>query len=390
MTGQIPKLRAIFEFLVVCICTGAFAILAAAIFTALLGRDAAGSRDFVEYWAAGQQLIHHANPYDFQQILKLERSAGYPASMPAQMMPNPPYALLLVLPLGLLGSKAAELLWVLLLIVSLIVSARMVLEMCGYPRSLLQWLAYSFAPALTCLLAGQVSLFILLGLVLFLRFHLSRPMLAGASLWLCLLKPHLFLPFGVALILWIVVTRSYKILAGAAVPLGVSTAVSMMIDPQVWAQYRQMMSVFRVDRVPLPCPSAMLREYVYPHTFWLQCIPAVLGCAWAIAYYLERRHNWDWVRGSSILMLVSVLVAPYSWFVDQAVLIPALLYGAFIARSRTLVAFLALLSAALEIGELRGLKLDSAFYFWTSPAWLVWYLFAVLPNRGTEVAVDAS
>jgi hypothetical protein len=26
--------------------------------------DMAGKRDFVVYWATGQQLVHHANPYD--------------------------------------------------------------------------------------------------------------------------------------------------------------------------------------------------------------------------------------------------------------------------------------------------------------------------------------
>ena len=50
----------------------------------------------------------------------------------------------------------------------------------------------------------------LLGLVLFLRLHRSSPFLAGVSLWLCLLKPHLFVPFGIVLIVWAIVTRSYS------------------------------------------------------------------------------------------------------------------------------------------------------------------------------------
>jgi hypothetical protein len=81
---------------------------------------------------------------------------------------------------------------------------------------LLNYLGYSFAPALVCLIVGQTSLFALLGLVLFLRLHRTRPFLAGVSLWLCALKPHLFLAFGVVLLAWIIVSRCYRILLGAA------------------------------------------------------------------------------------------------------------------------------------------------------------------------------
>jgi hypothetical protein len=32
--------------------------------------------DFIEYWAAGQLMTHHANPYDPSEILRLQRAAG--------------------------------------------------------------------------------------------------------------------------------------------------------------------------------------------------------------------------------------------------------------------------------------------------------------------------
>jgi hypothetical protein len=87
-------------------------------------------------------------------------------------------------------------------------------------------------------------------------------------------------------------------------------------------------------------------------------------------------------------MLVSVLVAPYSWFIDQAILIPALLHGVLLTRSRGLLAALALASAVIEIGPVRGLPvLQSPFYLWTAPAWLAWYLCAVRSARQAEERV---
>jgi hypothetical protein len=85
----------------------------------------------------------------------------------------------------------------------------------------------------------------------------------------------------------------------------------------------------------------------------------------------------------SLLMLVSVLVAPYTWLMDQAILIPALLHAAYLTRSRSLIAVLALASAVIDIGALRGMALlHSAFYLWTAPAWLAWYLYAIRATAG--------
>jgi hypothetical protein len=225
--------------------------------------------------------------------------------------------------------------------------------------------------------AGQMSLFVLLGLVLFLRLHQSRPFLAGASLWLCALKPHLFLPFGVVLLAWMVASKCYKVLFGAAGAFAVSTAIAFVLDPLAWTQYSQMMRAMRVDKLPIPCLSNLFRRSISPDTMWLQYLPVAIGCIWAILYFRRHRESWDWMAHGSPLMLVSVLVAPYSWFIDQAILIPALLHGVLLTRSRGLLAALALASAVIEIGPLRGLPvLQSLFYLWTAPAWLAWYLAA--------------
>jgi hypothetical protein len=75
--------------------------------------------------------------------------------------------------------------------------------------------------------------------------------------------------------------------------------------------------------------------------------------------------------------------APYTWLFDQAILIPALLHAAYLTRSRNLIAVLALASAAIDIGALRGVEIiHSLLYIWTAPAWLLWYLYA---TRTTNV-----
>jgi hypothetical protein len=386
MLRQPKKFRAIAELLVVGICTLLLALTIVGFCALLLGSHAAGTTDFVEYWASGHQLAHHANPYDRKAILDLERSAGFPFGDAVLIMGNLPSALPLVVPLGFFGPTTAHLLWSLLLLASLVTSVQMVWIMHGRPKNQLHWLGYSFAPALVCLLAGQVSIFVLFGLVLFLRLHRSRPFLAGVSLWLCLLKPHLFVPFGIVLIVWAIITRNYKLFWGTAVALGVSTAIALILDPLVWVHYWQMMSTLRIDRLPIPCLSIMLRRSLSPSTSWLQYLPSAVGCVWALTYFGRHRDDWDWMEHGSLLMLVSVLVAPYTWFMDQVILIPALLHAAYLTRSRTLIAILALASVVIEIHALRdGLTLRSEFYLWTAPAWLAMYLFATKRRHATNV-----
>ena len=222
----------------------------------------------------------------------------------------------------------------LLLFVSLIVSVRMTWAMHGSPNNEWHWLGYSFAPAIVCLARGQVGLLILVGLVLFLRFYRTRPLLAGACLWLCALKPHLFLPFGVVLIAWVIASRSYKVLLGAAGAMASSAAIVTAMNPAVWAEWVRSMRVDRIDRIPIPCLSNMVRRAISPDTMWLQYVPAALACVWALAYFLRHRDDWDWWGHGSVVVLVSLLVAPYTWLTDQVILIPALLHGVYVSRSR--------------------------------------------------------
>lgn len=384
MAIEFGRKRAVFEFLAVGVCTLAFAVTALSILGAMLGPNSAGSHDFVEYWASGQLLIHHANPYDAAALEKLEHSAGFPDGAPTLIMGNPPSAMLLVLPLGMVNAIPGEWLWLMLQLASLAASVHLVRQTLGLPRGPLQLLVFGFAPVLSCLLAGQISVFLLLGLVLFLRWHKSRPFFSGAALWLCLLKPHLFLPFGVVLLLWIVKQRRYRTLAGVGASLGISSAIATAMDLHIWTQYRSMMGEERIDRLGLPCISTMLRQVMYPHTFWVQALPAALGCTWAVYYFMRRHGEWDWLEHGSILILVSILVAPYSWFMDQAILIPALLLGLSSTRSRTWIAVLALMSAVIEIAAFRGIMLLSPFYLWTAPAWLLWFLIATRRGLRTE------
>ena len=92
----------------------------------------AANRDFIEYWASGQQLLHHGNPYDANAILRLQQAAGMQDTEP-QITLSPPVALCWLLPLGLVSPKTGLVLWMLALIASLLLSIWLIWVLSGRP-----------------------------------------------------------------------------------------------------------------------------------------------------------------------------------------------------------------------------------------------------------------
>jgi len=351
----------------------------------------AGARDYVVYWSTGYQLVHHANPYDAAAMGDLERQAGYNGKRGSYYMRNPPWGLPLALPLGFLRPGVGALPWSLAMFAILAACVRILWKMFGRPGSHLEWLGYCFPPALQCVIWGQTSLFLLLGLVLFLRLVRTRPFWAGAALWFCTLKPHLFLPFGLVLLVWIVVGRRYRIVLGAAAAIAVSSAVTLLIDPAAFTQYAHWARTSGISAEFIPCLSVELRQLIDPAAKWLVFIPSVLGGLWALAYFWPRRKVWDWLEHGNLVMLVSILVAPYCWTYDQSLALPTLMWVAWRSSSRWIVAALGLLYIALEVQPFWAtVGLDSKWFLWPAVAWLVWYVAARRWERaGTAEPVAA-
>jgi hypothetical protein len=339
-----------------------------------MNNDEAGNRDYWGYWAAGHQLIHHQNPYDSKAIVRMVDPTGKRKSM---VLRNPPYALFITLPLGLLSLKTGAVLWSLALIGALMGSIRVLRTMEVNPPEQLHLIGYVFGPALACLLAGQIGIFLLVGVTIFLRFHRSRPYLAGAALLICALKPHLFLPFLIALVGWIVVEKAYRVLAGAVIAVVASTVLTCVLDPGIWSQYVSAERGEKIQNLFIPCLSVLFRIATNRNVFWLQFLPELAGCGWAVWYFKRNRHHWHWKEHAPVLLLVSVLVAPYAWFTDESLLLPAIMAGLYRAcNSRASINVFAVLAGIALLEVVAGVPLASVYYLWTAPAWLVWYLIA--------------
>jgi hypothetical protein len=348
----------------------------------LTARIRPANMDYIEYWSSGHLLLHHADPYSQTGVLALEKTQGFLPSSPL-IMPNPPWAMFLVAPLGFFSVRAGLFLWTLVIAGSILASVWILV-----PQSKDTPLALLYAPAIACIGSGQSSSFLLLGFALFLRFQRTRPFLAGGALLLMAIKPHLFLVVWAVLLVDCIYRRRLLILAGGASALAAGTAFAMIFDPHIWQHYLAMLREHRPAEGFLPTLSMVFRILINATQFWLLFIPSAVGVLWGLWYYLRHRDAWDWNTLGMLLMLVTVLVSPYGFFTDEIVLLPAIIFALNLPGRRKYAGWILIaINGVAALLFMAGAPLTSPLFLWTPLAWLAWFLHTtsgVLGSRDSD------
>jgi hypothetical protein len=361
--------------------------LVAGIYASSLTAKSAAERDYIEFWAAGQQLVHHQNPYDVAAIYRMEREQGM-EGVPPRLSYSPPVGFFFMLPLGLVSAKTGLVAWLLAELGAVALAAWLLWRLHGRPDSRWHLLAFAFAPCVACLMAGQLGNFFLLFLALFLTLARNYRFWAGVALMPFAMKPHLFLPFALAMLAWIVLRRAWRVAAGFAAALAASCGLAMWFDPRVWTHYREMMAVTGVLNAFVPALSVALRFAVVREHAWVQFVPEAACCAWAVWWFWRRRERWEWARDGMVVLLVSSVCTAYGWFSDEPVLFPALLGAVYAGRLDRRLIPMAIAAAAALAETLAGVRMNTPYFLWTTPAWLLTYLYAVWKARAGEEKVD--
>jgi len=345
-------------------------VLAGLLVISVIGQPA--SKDYISYWSAGKLLIQHANPYSRPDVLALERTHGYSETRPL-MMRNPPWALFLTVPLGFGNPAAGLVLWTLAAAGCIVAFIRL-LKVPPEDRAFV----FLFAPSIAVFRIGQTSPFLLLGFSLFLYLHRRRPFLAGASLLLMAIKPHLFLVFWAVLLADSIYRRRLLVFAGLAAALAAGTTFAMCFNAHIWQHYFAMLRGSDLDSEFFPTTSMMFRLLIDPYAIWLLFLPSAVAIVWGLWFYTRNRLVWHWETHGMLLMLVTILVSPYSWFPDEIVLLPALAFAITFPqrRPRSLEILVVINLVAILVLMAGNRSIVSTVYLWTPSAWLAWFLYA--------------
>ncbi|HEV3440228.1 MAG TPA: glycosyltransferase family 87 protein [Gemmata sp.] len=344
--------------------------------------------DFVEYWAAAKLALTGENPYDPGLLLPLQQLTGRQTEE-AVMMWNPPWSLALVLPLGLLPAREAQLLWLAVNFLAICFCGDRLWLLFGGSRER-RWVGglvvLASLPTAFALQSGQIGPLLLLGAVLFLEcLRRGWEFWAGAATVLLAVKPHLAYLVWVAILFDAVVRGHWRVLVGGAVAGLICTLVALACNHQVLQQYADALGNRPPAQWVSPTIGTVLRLAVGAELFRLQFIPVVLGLLW-FAWYCRRFTSafssdgrvWDWCEQLPLLLLVSFVTAPYgAWPFDMVLLLPTAMWLIIRTTPPTRKFIIAGL-AAVNLGclVLNLLHITSFWFLWVSPAVLGLYLLA--------------
>ncbi|MCE9561195.1 MAG: DUF2029 domain-containing protein [Planctomycetes bacterium] len=356
--------------------------------------------DFIEYWAAAKLTLDGKNPYDGDLLLPLQRAGGRDTDE-AIMMWNPPWTLTFVLPLGLLPSRGAQLIWFVVNLAAIGFCGDRLWRLFGgnANRRWIGWaIAFTAMPSAFALQSGQIGPLLLLGAVLFLECERrGYEFAAGAATVLLAIKPHLAYLIWCAILCDAITRYRWRMILGGAVTGIVCSVLPLLFVPHVWSQFADAMGNRPPEQWMSPTIGTVLRLYSDdPKMFWLQFVPVLFGLAWFAFHYWRWAGRWNWIDQVPLLLLVSFVTAPYgAWPFDMVLLLPAAMWlvvktveirplavaaretpvseRAATAKEWLVVAGLISVNVGCLVCNLLGLT--SYDFRWVSPAVLLLYAF---------------
>jgi hypothetical protein len=373
----------------------AFAIiLLAFVFLSSTGLAPLPLKDFVEYWSAGDVFVNGGNPYDPEALSASLTNALGEEHSHTTMMWNPPWTLPLTAPFAMLPIRLAHILWVGLQLTLVIASANMLWRAYGGSNEPGPWFRAAvllFPPTVFLLVYGQIGALCLFGVAGFLYFmDRDRPMPAGLCVALTAIKPHLLFAFGLYLLLEALVSRRDRIaFLSGAIAVVATAAGAWRINPNVYADYWAAMSAppgtsgfVSVQEWRLPLGSYWLRMNFAPDHFWVQFLPAAVVVAGTFVYWKRAPGQRDWLRVTPVLVLASLLAAPYGgWLFDLVLLFVPIVHvvlGLSAEAGRRVLAVITALNLVVLVGmpAIGALALEQ--YMWFTPAVAAGYVAAGL------------
>ena len=279
-----------------------------------------------------------------------------------------PIGNIVLLPFTFIPFTKAVFYWLVLNIIILFYSAMLIWER---PDSRL-WIpllaVFSFSMTVVSLVFGQINFFEVLGLALFLALSKSnRQYLAGASLVLTTIKPHLVILTLPILLLDLLRKKEWRVLTGFSLALAFCLTILFAFYPpwmqSFWTVITSGMSTFR-ETPNINGLLVLIGEYNLGKLIWL--IILILGVIW----WWKRGQTWDRRTFIDISLAAGLIVAPIGWSYDQIMLLfPILSLLSWITQGETSrqtsrAILIILIAANLLTYILRTFTPSDVWFFW--------------------------
>jgi len=271
-------------------------------------------RDFLNLWMYGRALFEGGEPARFYDVATYNATlaqmlgAGYPG----QNWPNPPTALVLMAPFGLLNYFPALLAWAGVSLLAFHLAGRREVE----DWRIVAVVAVSPA-ALLCVLSGQSSLLTTAALLAIFAQLDKRPLLAGVLIGLLTVKPQLGILFPFALV---ASGRSRVFLAAGVTAVALLAASVALGGIESWHYYivkalplqREVLQDAAGTAMPFhPTIFMNIRGLVGNHVGEMIQLAFALAAVVAVSAAFRTRRDADPRMLQALFLACTVSASPY-------------------------------------------------------------------------------
>lgn len=332
-----------------------------------------GQIDFPAYWSASYLLARGENFGDPARLLEIEQTLTTWPETYAMLTWNPPWLLALLLPYTLVPFERAAWWWMLTNIALVSISALMLWQMCApiaTTRRMMPFapvFAFTFAPTLTALIAGQVNTLVLTGIAGYLFFRQRQQYgWAGIFLALTMVKPHLVY-VTVPLALYVELRQqNWRVLAGFLGTLSALTLIVFLRRPLFLLDYATTVEGGRLFEYVTPTLGGIL-ALLFGWDGWKLMAVMILPLA---LWYAHRSKTFTMPRLVEATLIISMITAPFGWSYDFIILLVPLftiltwLMEGVIARSEIIIISGLMVLANALIFYQRVLSPPEFYFFW--------------------------
>jgi len=340
----------------------------------------AGDMDLQSYWGSAYLFAHGQDFSDSNSLGDVQRTLANRTRLDTQYAWFFPTGNVILLPLTFIPFTRAAYYWLILNVLAFFYSTILLWEQADERIWIPLIAVFSFALTLISLIFGQISSLEVLGLALFLMLSKSRkPYLAGASLVLTTVKPHLVIITLPILFLDMLRKKEWKMLTGFLIALGFCFIVLFAFYPpwlqSFWTVFTSGMRTVR-ETPTINGILVLLGEYTIGKLIWLVVLLA------GIVWWWLWGQNWDRHIFIDISVTVGLIVSPIGWSYDQVMLIfPILTLLAWVVTDKLPKQASRIVVAVLIIGNiaayyLRTFTPSDVWFFWVPMVVLGLYLFA--------------
>lgn len=340
----------------------------------------AGDWDLQAYWSSAYLFAHgqdFSDPIALGEIEHTLTTRDDPETLYSWFSP---IGNIVLLPLTLMPFTRAVYYWLIFNIIITFYSTMLIWGDTDKRTWIPQLAMFSFSMTITSLVFGQINFLEVLGLALFITLSKNnRHYLAGASLVLTTIKPHLVILTLPILLLDLLRKKDWKTLTGFFAASAICALILFIFYPpwlqSFWTVITSGMSTVR-ETPNINGLLVVLGEFSLGKIIWP--ISLIVSMIW----WWKDGHTWNRRTVVDISVTLGLIVSPIGWSYDQIMLIFPILslltwiIKGSLTKSTSRILLVTLIISNLTIYILRAFTPSDVWFFWVPIIVLALYIFA--------------